>query len=65
MVRKPADEADLVPEHGHDFGHQHKPRTARKLVMLLAVAGGIFYLVRRNQRKGKIDEGVWHEAPSP
>jgi hypothetical protein len=22
-------------------------------------------VVRRNQRKAEIDEGIWHEAPSP
>ncbi len=32
--------------------------------MLLAVAGGVFYLMRRSQQRAKIDEGVWHEAPS-
>ncbi len=63
MARKPADEADLVPEHSHDFEHEHKPRRVRKLALLLAVAGGIFYLMRRNQQRAKIDEGVWHEAP--
>jgi hypothetical protein len=65
MARKSADDdADLVPEHSHEFEHEHKPRRGRKLAMLLAVAGGIFYLVRRNQRRASIDEGVWHEAPT-
>ena len=33
--------------------------------VLLALAGGAVYLVRRNQRKAEIDEGIWHEAPAP
>ncbi len=30
-----------------------------------ALAGGAVYLVRRNQRKAELDEGIWHEAPAP
>jgi hypothetical protein len=37
----------------------------RKLAVLLALAGVATWLVRRNQRKAEIDEGIWHEAPSP
>ena len=37
----------------------------RKLAMLLALAGVATWLVRRNQRKAEIDEGIWHEAPAP
>jgi len=37
----------------------------RKLAMLLALAGLATWLVRRNQRKAEIDEGIWHEAPAP
>ena len=37
----------------------------RKLALLLAVAGVATWLVRRNQRKAELDEGIWHEAPSP
>jgi hypothetical protein len=37
----------------------------RKLAVLLAVAGAATWLVRRNQRKAELDEGIWHEAPSP
>jgi hypothetical protein len=37
----------------------------RKLAVLLALAGAATYLVRRNQRKAELDEGIWHEAPSP
>jgi hypothetical protein len=55
MTRKTADA---------DVDHERKPRGKRRLAVLLAVAGGAFYLVRRNQRRAKIDEGVWHEAPS-
>ena len=41
------------------------PRRGRKLVLLLALAGAPTYLVRRNQRKAELDEGIWHEAPGP
>ena len=38
----------------------------RKLALLLALAGAAAtWLVRRNQRKAEIDEGIWHEAPAP
>jgi hypothetical protein len=37
----------------------------RKLALLLALAGAATWLVRRNQRKAEIDEGIWHEAPPP
>ena len=37
----------------------------RKLAVLLALAGAATYLVRRNQRRAELDEGIWHEAPSP
>jgi hypothetical protein len=37
----------------------------RKLALLLAVAGAATWLVRRNQRKAELDEGIWHEAPAP
>ncbi|HEY6710041.1 MAG TPA: hypothetical protein VJB61_20920 [Actinomycetota bacterium] len=37
----------------------------RKLAVLVALAGAATYLVRRNQRKAELDEGIWHEAPSP
>jgi hypothetical protein len=56
MARKSAD--DNVSER------DRRPRGKRRLAMLLAIAGGGFYLFRRNQRRAKIDEGVWHEAPS-
>ena len=63
MARKTAD-ADVVAEQHDDAEPERKPLRRRKLAMLLAIAGGIFYLMRRNQRRAKIDEGVWHEAPS-
>jgi hypothetical protein len=53
-----------VPDHTHAFEHNRKPRRVRKLALLLALAGGTFYLVRRTQRRAEIDEGVWHEAPT-
>jgi hypothetical protein len=62
MARKTA-HADVVAEQP-DAKSERKPRRRRKLAMLLAIAGGIFYLMRRNQQRAKIDEGVWHEAPS-
>jgi hypothetical protein len=37
----------------------------RKLALLLAAAGAATWLVRRNQRKAELDEGIWHEAPAP
>ena len=43
---------------------ERRPRGKRRLAMLLAITGGAVYLVRRNQRRAKIDEGVWHDAPS-
>jgi hypothetical protein len=55
--------ADAVSSNSHDVEHERKPRRVRKLALLLALAGGAFYLVRRNQRRASIDEGVWHEAP--
>ncbi len=42
-----------------------RSRRGRKLAVLLALAGGAAYLVRRNQRKAELDEGIWHEAPAP
>ena len=51
------DELELEPEPGS--------RRGRKLALLVALAGAAAYVVRRNQRKAEIDEGIWHEAPSP
>ena len=58
MGRKRRDE-DQLPQN------EHRPRRGRKLAVLLALAGGAVYLVRRNQRKAELDEGIWHEAPAP
>jgi hypothetical protein len=63
MARKTAN-ADVVAKQEDEAAHGRKPRGRRRLAMLLALAGGVFYLVRRNQRRARIDEGVWHEAPS-
>jgi hypothetical protein len=46
-------------------GDERRARRGRKLAVLLALAGAAAYLVRRNQRKAEIDEGIWHEAPAP
>jgi hypothetical protein len=63
MGRKHAEAAaDAASDHSNDS--ERKPRRVRKLAVLLAVAGGALYLVRRNQRRTSIDEGVWHEAPN-
>jgi hypothetical protein len=62
MGRKRRDE-DQVSEHSHE--HEHRSRRGRKLAVLLALAGGAAYLLRRNQRKAELDEGIWHEAPTP
>jgi hypothetical protein len=51
-------EANTAPEP------EGRPRRARKLALLLALIGGAAYLVRRNQRKAQLDEGIWHEAPA-
>jgi hypothetical protein len=48
-----------------DTGQKTGSRRGRKLVLLLAVAGTATWLVRRNQRKAELDEGIWHEAPAP
>jgi hypothetical protein len=53
-----------VSEHRHQFEHEHRSRRGRKLALLLALVGGVTYVVRRNQRKAELDEGVWHEAPA-
>ena len=45
--------------------NERRPRRGRWLAVLLALAGGAVYLMRRNQRKAELDEGIWHEAPAP
>jgi hypothetical protein len=71
MGRKRRDE-DQLSEHDATpadsaEGAEPKPRRrrGRKLVLLAALAGAATYLVRRNQRKAELDEGIWHEAPAP
>ena len=51
---------DQLPEHD-----ERRSRRGRKLALLVAMASAFAYLVRRNQRKAEIDEGIWHEAPAP
>ena len=63
MGRKRSHE-DEQPEHTHESEHEHRSGRKRKLALLLAVAGGIAWVLRRNQRRAELDEGVWHEAPS-
>ena len=53
---------DQPPEHDET---ERRSRRGRKLALLVAVASAFAYLVRRNQRKAEIDEGIWHEAPAP
>jgi|GraSoiStandDraft_23_1057293.scaffolds.fasta_scaffold1792334_1 hypothetical protein len=57
-------DGEVVPEHSHGFEHEHKSRRGRKLVFLLAMAGGFAYVMRRKQQRAALDEGVWHEAPT-
>jgi hypothetical protein len=67
MGRKRRDQdqyRDQEPEQD-DTGPERRPRRGRKLALLLALAGLATYLVRRNQRKAELDEGIWHEAPAP
>jgi hypothetical protein len=64
MGRKRRDQ-DQVPEHSHQVEHEHRSRRGRKLAVLFALAGGAAYILRRNQRRAELDEGIWHEAPSP
>ena len=52
---------DQLPEHDEPERRSHRGRT---LAILVAVASAFAYLVRRNQRKAEIDEGIWHEAPA-
>jgi hypothetical protein len=62
MGRKRKDE-DQLPQH-NELEPEPRSRRGRKLAMLVALAAAA-YMVRRNQRKAEIDEGIWHEAPSP
>jgi hypothetical protein len=46
-------------------GDGRRSGRGRKLAVLLALAGLATWLVRRNQRKAEIDEGIWLVAPAP
>lgn len=62
--RRAEDAEDQVTKDEAAEGGRRSGR-GRKLAVLLAVAGVATWLVRRNQRKAEIDEGIWHEAPAP
>jgi hypothetical protein len=65
MGRKRRDQdQEQAPEHDQ-AADDRRPRRGRKLALLLALAGAAVYLVRRNQRRAELDEGIWHEAPPP
>ena len=63
MGRKRQQEEQAPEEIAQEDGR--RSRRGRKLAVLLALAGVATWLVRRNQRKAEIDEGIWHEAPAP
>jgi hypothetical protein len=66
MGRKRRDEDQPPTQDETELdGQEHRSRRGRNLAVLLALAGGAVYLVRRNQRRAEIDEGIWHEAPAP
>jgi hypothetical protein len=65
MGRKRRDD-DQVPEQTEaGTGNGRRGGRGRRLALLIALAGTAAYLVRRNQRKAELDEGIWHEAPAP
>lgn len=51
--------------HGAGLAGRPRRRRGRRLALLLAVAGGIGYALMRRQQRQDLDEGVWHEAPTP
>jgi hypothetical protein len=57
--------AEDQPPQQDELEPEGRSRRGRKLALLVALAGAAAYVVRRNQRKAEIDEGIWHEAPSP
>jgi hypothetical protein len=57
--------AEDQPPQQDELKPEPRSRRGRKLALLVALAGAAAYVVRRNQRKAEIDEGIWHEAPSP
>jgi hypothetical protein len=62
--RRAEDAEDQVTKDEAAEGGRRSGR-GRKLAVLLALAGVATWVVRRNQRKAEIDEGIWHEAPAP
>jgi hypothetical protein len=64
MGRKRRDE-EQVPEQTQETEPGRRSGRGRRLAVLLFVIGGAVYVVRRNQRKAELDEGIWHEAPTP
>jgi len=62
--RRAEDAEDQVTKDDAAEGGRRSGR-GRKLAVLLALAGVATWLVRRNQRKAEIDEGIWHEASAP
>jgi ferric-dicitrate binding protein FerR (iron transport regulator) len=60
-----ADERETTAASAENDEPAPRRRRGRKLALLLALAGAATYLVRRNQRKAELDEGIWHEAPEP
>jgi hypothetical protein len=61
MGRKRRDQVDKE----NVLERERRGGRGRKLALLLALAGAATWLVRRNQRKAELDEGIWHEAPAP
>ena len=57
--------AEDQPPQQDELEPEPRSRRGRKLALLVALAGAAAYVVRRNQRKAEIDEGIWHEAPAP
>jgi ferric-dicitrate binding protein FerR (iron transport regulator) len=65
MGRRRRDD-DQVPEQTEaETGNGRRRGRGRKLALLIALAGTAAYVMRRNQRKAELDEGIWHEAPTP
>ena len=56
--------AEDQPPQQDELEPEPRSRRGRKLALLVALAAAA-YVVRRNQRKAEIDEGIWHEAPAP
>jgi ferric-dicitrate binding protein FerR (iron transport regulator) len=63
--RRDQEQAPKQATRDDEAANDRRPRRGRKLALLLALAGAAVYLVRRNQRKAALDEGIWHEAPPP